>query len=615
MSASSDTLRFEVVAACSSSWDTTTVGRFRDGISNVVERVEESLRAEYPSVKLRPRCVAAAESYALRGDGVTCAVAVLDVTKCDERLILFAGRLEGARVPCIVVCKKDSEAAARRLGLSNANLVAYSSMEELFIENSALQQALLRAVPQALIHEELVYRFWFPRETSTIWVVCPQIHDPGEFATRSNPDYTYLDNLGDTDALLEVMVFLSRYYPNATIERFSSGDLPDGHTGGNLVVVGGPGSSGEISNEICREMMSEMHSRVSYSSDCEQMTVDRGDGQPVELRAQYRTEGRDSESQETLGLRRDHGYFARSRNPLNENATVVLINGIHTAGVLGAASAFGERREALRNYLAVLASGAETVRFECYFDVQVLNGRVKVPTVDRHKILSLGRTERDATGTQTAPRQRVATAEIGNSVRVLFIAGDRGGSHVNQLKIPNEYHEIQAALRGCKYRDVIALANPILAATRLRLAEAHRERPAIVHFAGHGNDRSLSIIEDRGLLANEVPLSADQLCEVMRTMENQVRLCVLNACESADLAQRLVQERIVDHAVGWPARVSDSAAVAFSRALYGALGDGRSIADAVKVAIVACEPEYVPVFVEGEGGDSTAFLVGVGVEQ
>ena len=71
------------------------------------------------------------------------------------------------------------------------------------------------------IHEELVYQFWFSRETSTIWVVCPQIHEPSEFADRSSPDHTYLDNLGDTDALLEVMVFLSQYYPNATIECFS----------------------------------------------------------------------------------------------------------------------------------------------------------------------------------------------------------------------------------------------------------------------------------------------------------------------------------------------------------------------------------------------------------
>ena len=56
--------------------------------------------------------------------------------------------------------------------------------------------------------------------------MCPQDHTPSEYADRSSLDYTYLDNLGDQDALLELMVFLSRHYPNATIRHFNSGDLP-----------------------------------------------------------------------------------------------------------------------------------------------------------------------------------------------------------------------------------------------------------------------------------------------------------------------------------------------------------------------------------------------------
>src|SRR5205823_2664809 len=143
-----------------------------------------------------------------------------------ERLALFIGRLQGGRVPYIVLCRAGSEEAVRRIGLSSSEIVAYGSIDELVRTDSLLQRELLRAVPQARVHEELIYQFWFPRETSTIWVVCPQIHQPGEYADRSSPDYTYLDNLGDTDALLDVMVFLSQYYPKATIERFSSSDLP-----------------------------------------------------------------------------------------------------------------------------------------------------------------------------------------------------------------------------------------------------------------------------------------------------------------------------------------------------------------------------------------------------
>ncbi len=611
MSTLPSTLRLDVVAAYGTAWSRERVDRFCTGASAIVQRVEHSIRAEHPCVQLRPRCVSSEQAAALEREGITCAVAVLDVTDCDMRLVLFAGQLQGAGVPYIIVGRADSVEAALRIGLSSPNLVAYESMDQLFQADSVLQQELLRAVPNARIHEELVYRLWFPRETSTIWVVCPQIHEPGEFANRSSPDYTYLDNLGDTDALLEVMVFLSQYYPHATIERFSSKDLPEGHTSSNLVVIGGPGSA-EISNEICREMMSATSSHVAYSSDCEQMTVTKAARETVGLRAEYRTNGQSAGHQTPLGLRTDWGYFARFKNPLNENATVVLINGIHTAGVLGAARAFSERREALRNFHTALASAVSTTSFECHFEVPVLNGQVKVPVVDPCDILTLGRAEQVAAGTPVTALPRTPVAEGRSSVRVLFIAGDRGGPQDSQLQIPKEYHAIQSALRACEHRDVIALANPILGATHERLAEAYRERPAVVHFAGHGNARSLSIIEDRGLLANETPLDADQLCDMLQTMQERVRLCVLNACVSEELAQRLVDAGAVDYAIGWPVTVSDSAAIAFSRALYGALGDGRSIGDAVTLARLACGKEYQPVLVPADQSDTDVLVVGEG---
>ena len=117
------------------------------------------------------------------------------------------------------------------------------------------------------VPRKMIQSLWFPLGIDSIWVVCPQIHDPGEFADRRNPDFTYLDNLGDTDSLLELMIFLARNYPNARIEKFSSSDLPIGHTKGKLVVIGGPGTPDSISNAVCQQMMQSAGSRVSYTED------------------------------------------------------------------------------------------------------------------------------------------------------------------------------------------------------------------------------------------------------------------------------------------------------------------------------------------------------------
>ena len=160
----------------------------------------------------------------------------------------------------------------------------------------------------------------------------------------------------------------------------------------------------------------------------------------------------------------------------------------------------------------------------------------------------------------------------------------------------------------------LSLANPILAATRERLAEAYREKPAILHFAGHGNDRSLSIIQDHGPLASETPLDADQLCDLLQTMQERVRLCVLNACESAELAQWLVDEGTVDFAIGWTESVSDSAAIAFSTALYGAIGDGRSMDDAITLARLACGTGDQPILVAADQPETYLLVVGEGQE-
>ena len=596
MSSGTDALQLVVVAVHATGWEGRAVGGFRHGVTEVVQRVEQRLKKNHPAIAVQTTFLNSEEASEEREWQSVCTVAVLDMSESDGKLALCAGRLQGAHVPVIFVGDIESEPTAKRLNWGSSGSVLYRSVDELFQSDSAFETELFRAVPEACIQEELIFRLWFPRRTSTIWVVCPQDHDPSEYADRSSPDYTYLDNLGDQDALLELMVFLSRYYPNATIEHFHSGNLPTGHTNDNLVVLGGPGSTSDIGNSVCKEMMEAVHSRVSYSDDCERMTVIMGEDAPLELRAEYR-DGLGSSATGQQRIREDVGYFARFPNPLNEESTVVLVNGIHTTGVLGAARAFSERREALSNFDTVLRIGASSTGFECYFKVPVLSGDVRVPSVGINQVFHVLSDISDPPPRQEQPTNE---ADSRNSVKILFIAGDRGGFQLNQLQIPKELDEIQGALRASEHRDLISLGTPILAVTREKLARAYCHRPKIVHFAGHGNERSLSIIEDHHLSAKETALSAEEFLTVLNTVEEDVVLCVLNACESEGFARDLVGGGGTGYAVGWPHKVSDSTAIAFSRSLYGALGDGRTMCDAFNIAKVACGLHEVPVLISSE---------------
>ncbi len=202
---------------------------------------------------------------------------------------------------------------------------------------------------------------------------------------------------------------------------------------------------------------------------------------------------------------------------------------------------------------------------------------------------------------------RPPAKEVNDVVNILFVGGDRGGSRRNQAQLPLEFHAIDDAIRGSEYGKRFQVAKPMLMTTHERLVTAYRSRPWIIHFGGHGNNRSLSIILDQGVLVGEAPLRAEQLAAVLKSFPERVRLCVLNTCDSAAIAEQLVSSDSVDFAIGWPRSLDDSVAIAFSRALYGGLGDGLNLSQAVVLAEQGCGANESPLLYSVAGMDPTGF--------
>ena len=606
MAESSDKWSLAVLSGYSEKWSRRLVQQFQEGVSSLLSGIEDDLQIENLSFHLKPvflSRLSPAHSHGESKESFT--YAIIDVTDFEEDLAHLLGVIQGAKIPYVAVCQRQSAANTSRHGLSESGVVLYDEMTDLFHSSSTLRERISQTISPARVLEHLVYELWFPRDTPTIWVVCPQCHDAGEFAEPASPDYTYLDNLGDTDALLEIMVFLSRYYPKASIEKFSSDDLPKSHTKANIVVVGGPGSSDDISNRVCLEMMSSMKSRVSYSEDCERMVITDDGAEPIELRAELQSEAPDGCGSDHFNVRRDYGYFARFPNPLNEHSAVILVNGIHTTGVLGAAKAFGDGQDALRNYHSIFNSAVNPKSFECRFEVGVLNGNVRVPSVLPDGIYPLGRTTKRVSATPPIGTAEVDTQE--DSVTVLFIAGDSGGSQSHQLQVTRERDAINDSIQSSKYRDSFKPAQPIFGVTLPKLVTAYSERPSVLHFAGHGNDRNLSFILDHGVVVSSTSVLDEKLAAIIGDFPNRIRLCVLNTCSSGNIAEYLVENRAVDAAVGWPGRVTDEAAIAFSRALYRCLGDGLLLSRAVRLAGESTGSQEKPQLYTGDSVDSNTF--------
>ena len=139
--------------------------------------------------------------------------------------------------------------------------------------------------------------------------------------------------------------------------------------------------------------------------------------------------------------------------------------------------------------------------------------------------------------------------------------------------------------------------------------EAYRHRPGILHFAGHGDDRSLSFISDQGLLVSETPLIAERLASILLNFPERTRLCVLNTCDSASVAKHLVDTHATEAAVGWPGKLADAEAITFSGAFYGRLGDGLTLAQSVTLAAKSLGVEKAPILYTNEGVDPDIIYV------
>ena len=78
----------------------------------------------------------------------------------------------------LVADMECEEIATRRLKWGMPEPVLYRSVSELFQPESTFETELFRAVPEARIQEELIFRVWFPRGNE---------HNLGRVSTRSHP--------------------------------------------------------------------------------------------------------------------------------------------------------------------------------------------------------------------------------------------------------------------------------------------------------------------------------------------------------------------------------------------------------------------------------------------
>ncbi len=306
-------------------------------------------------------------------------LAIVDITENKPNIFFEYGLLYGLNIPVLLIKARESMGIFPiPADIKDRLPIVYDNFDKLLDTCIAnLAEAFKKLINNDSLYNIYLSKIWFPNDVGTIHVITSTESETREFASPESDNYMLLESLGDKDSLLEVMTFLNRNYRNVNIPMYAADNFQNQFES-NLVVIGGPGDEGGDENNVCKIMMEKVESNVSYSDDCEKLLYNdhiytatkKGD--------------------KTI---KDYGYFARFPNPFNQRSTVILINGIHTFGVLGASKAFSDHPNAQGNIRKLLnkfnLDDVKQASFECFFPVEVLNQNVVCPDIAEDCILPL----------------------------------------------------------------------------------------------------------------------------------------------------------------------------------------------------------------------------------
>jgi hypothetical protein len=158
-------------------------------------------------------------------------------------------------------------------------------------------------------------------------------------------------------------------------------------------------------------------------------------------------------------------------------------------------------------------------------------------------------------------------AAIGEKIVVLFLSADPAGVSSQGLRLAKEIKEIENALNSTEERRRFSIVNKGAIQVTEIPGYIMAVKPGIVHFSGHGTRSTLFLENEDG---SGDKRDIDLLESVFRVHSAGIRLVILNACYSAQLAERLFAH--VDYTIGMSQEVADDSAIAFSIGFYQAFG-------------------------------------------
>jgi hypothetical protein len=220
--------------------------------------------------------------------------------------------------------------------------------------------------------EVTVRRSWHFPDTGPLTIVCAQLRADlaGAFADPADPNYTELQSFADLDALVELFGHARAENPHMQVHFRAAPNVVADDLSGHLVLLGGV-----VWNKVTQrlsEMMPVFPVRQIEDSAVktgEIFTVDDG-------KRRFLPQWRDDAHKI---LAEDVGLLVRAPNPLNSGRALVICNGIHSRGVLGAVRSLTDARLRESNERYIAENFADLDSYAILMRVPVIEGQTLTP--------------------------------------------------------------------------------------------------------------------------------------------------------------------------------------------------------------------------------------------
>ena len=193
---------------------------------------------------------------------------------------------------------------------------------------------------------------------------------------------------------------------------------------------------------------------------------------------------------------------------------------------------------------------------------------------------------------------------------ILFLsANPKGTDELDLIKECNIINQkIRASAGG---RDLFKLEQRHDISIKLLIEELLNYDPKILHFSGHGSEKSALIFTNENTgQSEEVP--PDALANLFKALSNKIDVVFLNACYSEKQAKAIAKH--INCVIGMSDAVYDTTAIEFASMFYLSLGFKRSIKEAfdlaaVQIGMLSLPGPAVPQLIVKEGIDPSKLFI------